>query len=88
MTGRAYVSTGSPVSRPRGRGARSTALLLALVVTPAPAVVAVSLSELPPELRSQLVLDQIALCVDRGVDWIAIARRVDWASHSPGANSW
>lgn len=79
-----------------GRAAWTTALLLALVMTPAlaqapvfpaapPTVVAVSPSEPPLQSGSQRVLDQIAGCVDSGSFSLEIDLR---AGRAPVADAW
>jgi hypothetical protein len=79
-----------------GHAAWATALLLALVMTPAlaqapvfpaapPTVVSVSPSEPPLESGSQLTLDQIAGCVDSGTLRLEIDLR---AGRVPVADAW
>jgi hypothetical protein len=93
---RASSCTTFHVSRTMGRAAWTTALLLALVMTPAlaqvpvfpaapPAVVAVSAPEPSVESGSHLVLDQIAGCVDSGTLRLEIDLR---AGRVPVADAW
>jgi hypothetical protein len=93
---RSQRSRGVPLSTAMGRAAWTTALLLALVMTPAlaqapvspaapPAAVAVSPSEPPLESGPQLVLDQLAGCVDSGTLSLEIALR---AGRIPVADAW
>jgi len=95
---RSVPSSGTPgrTATRIGRAAWTTALLLALVVTPAlaqapsfpaapPTVAAVSPSEPSLESGSQLVLDQLAGCVDSGTLRLEIDLR---AGRIPVADAW
>jgi len=94
--GGASSYTSFPLSGTMGRAAWATALLLALVMTPAlaqapaspaplPVAVAVPPSEPPLESGSQFVLDQIAGCVDSGTLSLEIDLR---AGRVPVADAW
>ena len=94
--GRASSGTRFLVSRKMGQATWATALLLALVTTPAlaqatltpaapPTTAAVSPSKPPPEPGSRFVLDQIAGCVDSGTLNLEIDLR---AGRVPVADAW